>query len=222
MHQGLRQIMSSYHYKNGHFKSSVRHGGIIYSKLVDELNGQWRTIPIFKGLRMNMDTLEIHDSSKYTFVKKTLNREKSKALLDKYENAYKVAEVMFVNLDRDKLSDITKDIGREHFPKYWVDNGNYSYLDIDDPKEVMDKADEILESSPFDSFMLYANAMGVWWRWRDDAKQCFTKAKKRIFKIMQENKDVFNVKVFDHTENISSSVWDLEVKVNNQLVHRYK
>jgi len=221
MHQGLRQIMST-GYHNGYFSSSIRHGGIIYSKRIDEENNTWRVIPIFKGLRMNMDTLEIHDSSKYTFVKKTINREKSKALLAKYENAFKVAEVMFVNLDRDKLSDTLKEIGREYFPKYWVDNGNYSYLNIDDPREVMDKADEILESSPFDSFMLYVNATHMWWRYSLDLKDCYNRAKKSIFKVMQENKDVFNVKVFDHTHNISSSVWGLDIKVNDQLVHRYK
>lgn len=222
MYQGLRQIMSARSYRNGYFKSSIRHGGIIYTRLIDEEKREWRTIPIFKGLRMNIDTMEIHDSSKYSFVKKTINREKSKALLDKYENAYKVAEVMFINMDKDKLYDITKEIGREYFPECWKESGNYSYLDFDDPKEVMAKADEILESSPFDSFMLYINAMSIWWSRRSDIKECFTKAKKKIFKAMQENKDVFNVKEFNHTHDISSSVWDLEVKVNNQLVHRYK
>ena len=221
MHQGLRQIMSGNYYK-GYFRSSIRHGGIVYSKRVDEENNIWKTIPIFKGLRINIDTMEIHESSKYTFVKKTINREKSKALLDKYENAYKVAEVMFINLDRDKLYDITKEIGKEYFPECYVESGNYSYINIDDPKEFMAKADEILESSPFDSFMLYINAMSIWWRHRDDMKECFTKAKKKIYKAMQENKDVFNVKEFNHTHDLSSSVWDLEVKVNGNLVHRYK
>lgn len=220
MHQGLRQIMSGNYYK-GYFSSSIRHGGIIYSKKVDEENNTWKTIPIFKGLRMNIDTMEIHESSKYTFVKKTINRQKSKAVLDKYENAYKVAEVMFINLDKDKLYDITKEIGREYFPECWVENGNYSYINIDDPKKVMAKADEILESSPFDSFMLYINAMSIWWRHRDDMKECFTKAKKKIYKAMQKNKDVFDVKEFDHTQSLVGSEWGVDVKVNGNLVHRY-
>lgn len=220
MHQGLRQIMSR-GYFNGVFNSSVRHGGIIYSKRVDEENNTWRVIPIFRGLRMNMDTLEIHESSKYTFVKKTLNREKSKALLAKYENAFKVAEVMYVNLEQDKVSDITKEIGREYFPKYWVDNNNYGYLDIENPKEVMDKADEILESSPFDSFILYTNAVNLWWRFSSNLKENYDRAKKRIYKVIQKNNDVFNVREFDYTQNISSSAWGLDIKVNNNFVHRY-
>ncbi|CAK0741396.1 hypothetical protein CCP3SC1AL1_1120020 [Gammaproteobacteria bacterium] len=220
MHQGLRQIMSR-GYFNGVFNSSVRHGGIIYSKKIDKENNTWRVIPIFRGLRMNMDTLELHESSKYTFVKKTLDRKKSKEFLAKYENAYKVAEVMYVNLEQDKVSDIIKEIGREHFPKYWVENGNYGYLDIDNPKEVMDKADEILESSPFDSFILYINALNLWWKYSSNIKENYNRAKKRIYKVIQKNNDVFNVKEFDYTQNISSSAWGLDIKVNNNFVYRY-
>ena len=80
MYQGLRMIMSAFHYRNGYFRSSVRHGGIIYNKLIDEHEGIWRIIPIFKGLRMNMDTLEIHDSCKYTFTKKTITEKKLKTI----------------------------------------------------------------------------------------------------------------------------------------------
>ena len=221
MNQGLRQIMSASFYKNGHFRSSIKHGGIIYSKRVDEHKNEWRVIPIFKGLRMHIDTMEIHESSKYTFVKKTLNREKSKALLAKYENAYKVAEVMYVTLEQDKISDIIKEIGREHFPKYWIDNGNYGYLNIENPKEVMDKADEILESSPFDSFILYINAISLWWKYSNNIKENYDRAKKKIYKAIQKNNDVFNVKEFDYTQNISSSAWGLDIKVNNNFVYRY-
>ena len=220
MHQGLRQIMSS-GYFSGNFSSSVRHGGIIYSKKIDKENHTWRVIPIFRGLRMNMDTLEIHESSKYTFVKKTLSREKSKALLAKYENAFKVAEVMYINLEQDKVSDIIKEIGREYFPKYWVENGNYGYVNIENPKEVMDKADEILESSPFDSFILYINAINLWWKYSRNIKENYDRAKKKIYKVIQKNNDVFNVKEFDYTQNISSSVWSLDIKVNNNFVYRY-
>ena len=218
MHQGLRQIMSS-GYFNGAFNSSVRHGGIIYSKRVDEENNTWRVIPIFRGL--HMDTLELHESSKYTFVKKTLDRKKSKEFLAKYDNAFKVAEVMYVNLEQDKVSDIIKEIGREHFPKYWVENGSYGYLNIDNPKEVMDKADEILESSPFDSFILYINAINLWWKYSRNIKENYDRAKKKIYKVIQKNNDVFNVKEFDYTQNISSSAWGLDIKVNNNFVYRY-
>ena len=220
MHQGLRQIMSS-GYFNVAFNSSVRHGGIIYSKRVDEENNTWRVIPIFRGLRMNMDTLELHESIKYTFVKKTLDRKKSKEFLAKYDNAFKVAEVMYFNLEQDKVSDIIKEIGREHFPKYWIDNGNYGYLNIENPKEVMDKADEILESSPFDSFILYINAINLWWKYSSNIKENYDRAKKKIYKVIQKNNDVFNVKEFDYTQNISSSAWGLDIKVNNNFVYRY-
>lgn len=221
MNQGLRQIMSAYYHIDGYFSSSVRHGGIIYSNRVNKENNTWRVIPIFRGLRMHIDTMEIHESSKYTFVKKTLNREKSKALLAKYENAYKVAEVMYVTLEQDEISDVIKEIGKEHFPKYWVENGSYGYLNIDNPKEVMDKADEILESSPFDSFILYINAINLWWKYSRDIKENYNRAKKKIYKVIQKNNDVFNVKEFDYTQNISSSAWGLDIKVNNNFVYRY-
>ena len=226
MYQGLRQIMSANHYAKGYFSSSVKHGGIIYRKFTptkeDETIKEWRTIPIFNGLRMNIDTAEIHENSKYTFVKKTLNRKKSQALLDRYDNAFKVAEVMFVNLDRDKIKETKDEIGKEYFPQCWVDSGNYSYLDTTEiTHEVIQKANSMLESSPFDAFILFTVAHQMWWRHNLNIKQCFDVAKKRIFKSMQSMNDVFNVKEYDYTQNMPASVWSLDVKVNNQLVKRY-
>ena len=223
IHQGLRQIMSGSYYK-GYFSSSVRHDGIIYSRKVDEENGVWKTIPIFKGLRMNMDTMELHEDSKYTFAKKTINRQKSKALLDKYEDAFKVAEVMVISMDRDKIRDVINDVGREYFPECWVENGNYSYINIHDKgyDEVMQKAITLLDTNPFDAYMIFTNILNIWWRHRDDMKDNFTRAKKKIFKAMRLYYDVFDVKEFDHTQNLVASEWGIDVKVNGNLVHRYK
>jgi hypothetical protein len=222
IHQGLRQIMSANYYR-GYFSSSIRHGGIIYSKQ-DIDTKEWKTIPIFKGLRMNIDTLELHEDSKYTFAKKTINRQKSKAVLDKYENAFKVAEVMFINMDRDKVRDVMNDVGREYFPECWVENGNYSYIDMSGKHydEVMQKAITLLDTNPFDAYMIFTNVLNIWWRHRDDMKDNFTRAKKKIFKAMRVYYDVFNVKEYDHTHNLLGGEWELDVKVNGNLVHRYK
>lgn len=221
MKQGLRQIMSQ-SYNAGYFSSSIRHGGIIYSKRVDEETNTWKVIPIFKGLRMNIDTAEIHENSKYTFVKKTINRKKSQMLLDKYDNAFKIAKVMFVNLDRDKLAKTISEIGKEYFPQCYVEHSAYLYLYTSEiTHEVIQKANSILDSSPFDAFILFTIAHQMQW-YSMDIKQCFDVAKKKIFKSMQSMNDVFNVKKYDYTQHMPASVWSLDVKVNNQLVDRYQ
>lgn len=154
----------------------------------------------------------------------TIELQKSKALLDKYEDAFKVAEVMFISMDRDKIRDVINDVGREYFPECWVENGNYSYINIHDKgyDEVMQKAITLLDTNPFDAFMIFTNVLNIWWRYRDDMKDNFTRAKKKIFKAMRLYYDVFDVKEFDHTQNLVGSEWGIDVKVNGNLVHRYK
>lgn len=222
MHQGLRQIMSG-NYSQGYFSRSIRHGGIIYSKKIDDETNTWKSIPIFKGLRMYMDTMELHESSKYTFVKKTINRAKSKAVLDKYDDAFKVAEVMFINMDRDNARDVMNDVCKEYFPECWVENGNYSYIDLSGKHydSVMQKSIKLLDTNPFDAYMIFNNVLNIWWRQSNDMKESFKLAKKKIFKAMRLYYDVFDVKEFDHTQHLVASEWGLDVKINGELVERY-
>jgi hypothetical protein len=74
-HQGMRMIFSAWNYANGVFQSSVEHGGIVYGR---RDNGVDIRIPIFKHIRFNMDTMAIHESSKYIATYKTVDRKKSK------------------------------------------------------------------------------------------------------------------------------------------------
>lgn len=225
MYQGLRMIMSAFHYRNGYFRSSIKHGGIIYNKLIDEDEDIWRIIPIFKGLRMNMDTLEIHDSCKYTFTKKTINREKSKNYLAKYDEPFKIAEVLFSNMSLDTLYNDCVDIVEEHFPDYVrkYENNSYKYVSEPPNDKMFEKASEILNTSPLDAYVLMIMKLGQWWRIQDrsSAKETFRNGKNRIFKNLKRYEDIFDVKEYDHTQDLTSSEWGVDVLVNNQLVDRY-
>ena len=218
MWQGLRQIMSGWRYGQGYFCSSVRHGGIIYQR-------ESRVIPIFKGLRMNMDTLEIHDSCKYTFTKKTINREKAKNYLAKYDEPFKIAEMMFSNLPLDTLYNDCIDIVEEHFPDYIHNYSDNTHRYVSEPPndKMFEKASEILNTSPLDAYVLMLMKIGQWWRIHDrsSAKETFRNGKNRIFKNLKRYEDIFDVKEYDHTQDLTPSEWGVDVVVNNQPVVRY-
>ena len=65
--------------------------------------------------------------------------------------------------------------------------------------------------------------IGNWWRIHDrsSAKETFRNGKNRIFKNLKRYEDIFDVKEYDHTQDLTKSEWGVDVSVNNQPVVRY-
>jgi hypothetical protein len=77
------------------------------------------------------------------------------------------------------------------------------------------------EDNGYDPNLALTDRIAATKKLTDNLKENYDRAKKRIYKVIQKNNDVFNVKEFDYTQNISTSAWGLDIKVNNNFVHRY-
>lgn len=98
-HQGDRYILSG---GGGYFQKSCRHGGCVYI----QRNGykwsekeHWSIMPIFKGLRVDMDTMKPIAESEYKILTKRVDRQKAKLALADYKPSFDLCEAMYKVLD---------------------------------------------------------------------------------------------------------------------------
>ena len=67
-------------------------------------------IPIFKGLRVNCDTLIADPSREYRILSKRIDRMKANRLLKQYEEFFIVSKTMISNMPYSRLCDIGKEL----------------------------------------------------------------------------------------------------------------
>ena len=113
-HQGMRMIFSAWNYANGVFQSSVAHGGIVYRR---KDNGTVITIPIFKHIRFNMDTMAIHESVKYLATYNTVDRKKSKEAMNIYQDKLNGAYAFITCMDRESFNQDKESVIEESIPE---------------------------------------------------------------------------------------------------------
>lgn len=101
--QGHNSVISSW--SQGFFCNSSRHGGMVYR---DNSRGIFH--PIFKGMRMQIDTMQPHKDSVYQAVGKRVNRKEGKEFLKRYEDFYKINEVMLKAMDYKTYMEVACDV----------------------------------------------------------------------------------------------------------------
>lgn len=84
-----------------HMRSSAKHGGLIIS------NGDF-THPMFKGLRVYVNTLELHETCSYELHGYKSNIKAVKQAFIPYKDSFCVADVMVRSMDEATLLDIIK------------------------------------------------------------------------------------------------------------------
>jgi hypothetical protein len=132
-----------------YYFDSYRFGG---NALVDYRNGGKVTLPIFKGLRINADTLEPHESQKIQVFRRTVDRKKSKSLMEKYRTKLDTAHAMLKCMDTDTMMVSVKELYDEHCKT--SDEGNYTYFPTSDALMIGD--DLLQQGSEFEASILYA------------------------------------------------------------------
>jgi len=216
-HQGMRMIFSAWNYANGVFQSSVGHGGIVYRR---RDNGVDITIPIFKHIRFNMDTMAIHESSKYIATYKTVDRKKSKEAMNLYQDKLNGAfafiscmDIESFNQDRDEVIDeLTPDYKGSH---WWSKNMR---------EEATELADKILFDKPVESVYLLMKAFNVGYYMSSLAhpSDWISSFKKKFAKYIHVKHNTFTKEYLTHLENFKSSPWNIEITVNGKMVERLK
>ena len=151
--QGDRKKMSEW-IKHSYMFDGYRFSG---NGLTAHANGQDVSMPIFKGLRLDAETLKPHESQNIQVFRKVVDRKRAKALMEGYKDKLDVAHAMLKCLDMDTMMVSAKDLLEEHASK--PDEGNWKYLGSD---EAMRIGDNLLESgSEFEASLMYAMALSI-------------------------------------------------------------
>ena len=151
--QGDRKKMSEW-IKYSYMFDGYRFSG---NGLTAHANGQDVCMPIFKGLRLDAETLKPHESQNIQVFRKVVDRKRAKALMEGYKDKLNVAHAMLKCLDTDTMMVSAKDLLEEHASK--PNDSSWKYLGSD---EAMRIGDNLLESgSEFEASLMYAMALSI-------------------------------------------------------------
>ena len=109
LHQGTRYFLTQN--VRGYFEANCKLGGAVYRKT--EYGGGSTNIPIFKGLRVDAQTMEVHESSKYEVRLPRVDRKKSKQAVAKYELPLMIARTMLTMMDFNAFANELKEATEE-------------------------------------------------------------------------------------------------------------
>jgi hypothetical protein len=213
-HQGMRMIFSAWNYANGVFQSSVGHGGIVYGR---RDNGVDVRIPIFKHIRFNMDTMAIHESSKYIATYKTVDRKKSKEAMNRYQDTLNGAYAFISCMDRETFNQDREEVIQELVP-----NNNQYYWGKEQRDGVLLIADKIFNEKPVEAVYVYMKAFNVGYYLGSlaDPTDWIKTFKKKFAKHIHVKHDTFTKEYLTHLENFKSSPWNIDITINGKLVER--
>ena len=216
-HQGMRMIFSAYSYSNGVFQSSVNHGGIVYGRR--DSRGDIR-IPIFKHMRFNMDTMEVHPSSKYIATYNTVDRKKSKEAMSIYQDKLNGAYAFITCMDKESFNQDREEVVEELIP----DNKGSHWWSDAMRKEAISLADNIFFEKPVEAIYTYMKAFNVGYYMSSlaDPSDWISSFKKKFAKYIHVKHDTFTKEYLTHLENFKSSPWNIEITVNGKMVERLK
>jgi hypothetical protein len=213
-HQGMRMIFSAYHYANGVFQSSVGHGGIIYRR---KDNGTVIAIPIFKHIRFNMDTMAIHESSKYLASYKTVDRKKSKEAMNIYQDKLNGAYAFITCMDKESFNQDKEEVTNE-----LIGIDNHYYWGKEKRDSAIGLADKIFFEKPVEAIYTYMKAFNVgYYMSRQAEPSDWIKGfKKKFAKYIHVKHDTFTKDYLTHLENFKSSPWNIDITINGKLIER--
>ena len=216
-HQGMRMIFSAWNYANGVFQSSVEHGGIVYGRR--DSRGDIR-IPIFKHIRFNMDTMAIHESSKYIATYNTVDRKKSKEAMSIYQDKLNGAYAFITCMDKESFREDMDNVTGELIPN----NVSPYYWGSQSQDEAEKLADSIFFEKPVEAIYLYMKSFHVGYYMSSQAQPSdwIKGFKKKFAKYIHVKHDTFTKEYLTHSENFKSSPWNIEITVYGKMVERLK
>ena len=144
--QGDRMFLSAYTY--GWFVNDSRRGGLVY-----KARGQCTTIPIWRGMRVNCETML--PTEDYKVVVKQVDRKVAKHLTSGLRDFITTAETMLSAMDWGSFIDMVKEVHTQYKPETGETNDWGAY------KKYTAIADRIKHSAPLDAAVLYMLAMDV-------------------------------------------------------------
>ena len=218
--QGDRCFLSQH--SAGWFSTDSRRGGMIFSEGYKEIDAVFH--PIWKGLRVNCDTMEA--VTPYEVFINHVDRKAAKGLLSKYEHMFKVSEVMLKAMDLNSINSTCMDI---------VDG----ILGVGEHKKnvsagLLEHAEKLIEDAPLDAMLLFTLAYDVrhvGYRMRygmsttnhtdDTPENIFMATKRKIAReIYKQNPDILKEVSCGSGKRYPACDWGVEVMVNGQQVEQ--
>lgn len=188
----------------GYFMNEVEGNGYSYYGCALVVNE--KVIPMFKGLRVNYITGDIHESSRYTFTRKQVNRKNSKIALADVKQSLKIARTFLGQLTLPELRKQVDEFNKETKPyntneeqeEYWKHN---------------------LQNNPVESYMVAMNYFRTipYSRWGETSETPCTPqlntTDRKILKYIKSTLDgILEEKVYTDKESLKPSDWGTTIR----------
>ena len=224
LHQGIRYFLSQGF--NGWFYSSIKHGGVIFRRSSGNYSHEFKYIPIFKGMCVNVDTFmsyDSKDSSGCTITTRKVNRKKAKEITQLYADKLKFAEVMYKTMDLDAF--------RNELMETKKSMGEYKYWDKEEHKSRLIEADALIESDSIKGvamFMIlfnimYANNISEGYSARSTIEpySYYAGFFEKFKRAMYVKHDTFYNTETKLIDGVTASNWAIVLKDNGVVVKQY-
>lgn len=201
MHQGVRMhISAQLGWRKPYFMQEAGSGGIIFT---DRYRQAGRSIkyPIFKGFRFNIDTFELHESSRFKIDVKVMDRKKANQVIKQEQDKLNMIKMFYSFTDRKTLcQDMKEKVVGEHGEGVLNSQENFIRL----AKQAWDT--DPIASTYF--YMLAYYIYNIYWviRYdREDARDPMDYYQKLLPKLKRHLKQ--SADIFKH-----ETYWDFEKK----------
>ena len=212
-HQGLRMHLTDMTGK--YFMRDCKSGGTI---MVNHYYAPRQTYkrPVFMNMRVDLDTLEPHESSRYTIDIKTLDRKKSNELFKLHQDKFNLLETFYKAMDEESFISDIKEVVKNF--EALRPNGVYQYHSY---SELKNMTNDIWDSNPVEASLMGIVGMGIhniYWVARGDKIrhqpiEYFEQFKKLFKKSLQKSNEIFNrQRYWDFDAYYPTSNWDIELR----------
>lgn len=207
----------------GFFNTDSRRGGMLYTLSRD---GK-KMYPIYRGMRVDCETMLPVDKD-IVITGRKVNRKEGKDLLKRYEDFYKICEVMCKSMDGKTFEQTATAIYNEYKA---TDEAGFNIK----TEMAFALADSLIHQAPFDSLILYALSLdvhGIRWTVRNGGNHpyhsdvspmnAFVAIKRKLNKYLYtQNESVFKPVQYAMGEHLPASEWGYTITVGGEEVTQY-
>ena len=229
MGQGDRYFMSQL--SRGLYYRAGNKGGVFYRNYRSRIEQI-----IFKGLRINIETLEPHESCKYEVVSRTVGRKEAKKALAHVKEPFKIAEVMLKGYSIENFLQGVYDMERTVLDE---DENTHYGAGSDTLAKLRTAGLNLLSTDEVGGAMLLMLSVpygrlgsrvhnyvqnGVLHSWYGQVEpiEYFYSMQKQIYKeIYKGCEGVLKERTHLHGEHIPASQWPIDIKLNGEVVESY-
>jgi hypothetical protein len=210
MGQGERMIISEQLGVPAYFMQEASSGGVIFTDKYAQHRRRLKR-PAFTGMRFNVDTGELHESSRYKIDVKVVDRKKSNQLMKEHVDKLSMIKMFYNSTDAETLTSDMKEAINTHAPDAIYDNGTISYLEI--ARRLWDT--DAIASSYF--YVLGYYIGNAYWAVKygssmTEPTRVYKQLLPKLRKDLKGNADVFNRRTYwDFENNYPSARWGLEL-----------